>query len=150
MFCLTRVFRSINIPKDRVQLLYSRASGPGGQNIAASNSKVQLRFEVDSADWLPPEVRGELARRFGRVVVLAAQESRSCKVNEKNCFSKLTELIEKTKAYLSQPRTQYASFDAWLSSVRTDKQISRHKAIREQSKRRDAKLRRDKRPNFDD
>ena len=144
-----RLLSNILIPRERVELLYSRASGPGGQNIAASNSKVQLRFEIAQADWIPDSVRAQLAKHYGRVLVIASQESRSCQVNEKNCFSKLTALLQQTSDFLSQPKSQFASFDAWLTAVRTDKQITRYKSIREQGKRRDATLRRNTQVYYD-
>ena len=135
---------SFKVPRDRVELLYSRASGAGGQNIAASNSKVQIRFELAQADWLSASVRAELAKHFGRVVVLACQESRSCKQNENLCFAKLSELITKTEEAvdLSRKTVHYTSFTDWIRSIRTDKQMLRHKTQREASKRRHAQSRR--------
>jgi peptidyl-tRNA hydrolase ICT1 len=146
--CTSRFF-TIEIPKNRVELLYSRASGPGGQNIAASNAKVQLKFEIAKADWLPEVVRVQLSKHYGRVLVIASQESRSCRANEKMCFAKLKELVEKTENFLNIPKRDFDSFDAWLKSVRTEKQIFRHKARREESKRNDSSVRKNKRVEYE-
>lgn len=34
--------------------------GPGGQNVNKLNTKAEARFHIDSADWLPVEVRERL------------------------------------------------------------------------------------------
>jgi protein subunit release factor B len=149
MFWLARVLHSFQIPRDRIELLYSRASGPGGQNIAASNSKVQLKFEIAKADWLSAEIRDVLAKQYGRVLVVVSQESRSCKQNEKICFSKLQDLLEQTEAFIKRPRTQFTSFEDWIKSVHTQKQVQRHKRLREEGKRVNAALRRNQRVEYD-
>lgn len=46
---------------DKIDITYSRSSGPGGQNVNTVDSKVDVRFQVDSADWIPEEVRQRFA-----------------------------------------------------------------------------------------
>lgn len=144
MFSIGRFLRLIHIPKERVELLRSRASGPGGQNIAASNSKVQLRFELESADWIPEHVRNELAKYYGRTLVIVSQESRSCRENENLCFMKLRKTLEKTENKLKRPPRKFDNLAKWIESVRTEKQIQRHKEKREEYKRKDAERRKAK------
>ena len=54
----------IEIPEDAIQLSFVRSSGPGikydytvnwigGQNVNKVNTKVEARFNVYSADWMP-------------------------------------------------------------------------------------------------
>jgi hypothetical protein len=49
--------KDIHIPMDKVDFKYARSSGPGGQNVNKVNSKAEIRFHVQSANWLPPEVK---------------------------------------------------------------------------------------------
>ena len=49
--------KDIHIPMDKVNFKYARSSGPGGQNVNKVNSKAEIRFHVQSANWLPPEVK---------------------------------------------------------------------------------------------
>lgn len=48
------------IPLDKVQIKYCASSGPGGQNVNCVNTKVDLRFQLDSATWLAEEIRTKL------------------------------------------------------------------------------------------
>lgn len=46
---------------DQVQVKYSRASGPGGQHVNRIDTKVDLRFHVQTATWIPTVVKQRLA-----------------------------------------------------------------------------------------
>ena len=52
--------KDIEIPLDKIELRYSRSSGPGGQNVNKLNTKVDIRFNVREADWIPPAVRDRI------------------------------------------------------------------------------------------
>lgn len=42
---------------DELEVTYSRSSGPGGQNVNKVNTKVDVRFQVNSAKWLKDDVK---------------------------------------------------------------------------------------------
>ena len=46
---LARLF-TIKIPVGELIFSYSRSSGPGGQNVNKVNSKVDIRFSLDSSN----------------------------------------------------------------------------------------------------
>lgn len=45
------------IPMNKIEVKYSRSSGPGGQNVNKVDTKVDLRFHVQSSTWIPEAVR---------------------------------------------------------------------------------------------
>uniref|UniRef100_U5EV93 Large ribosomal subunit protein mL62 n=1 Tax=Corethrella appendiculata TaxID=1370023 RepID=U5EV93_9DIPT len=49
------------IPLDKVEVTYSRSSGPGGQNVNMVNTKVDLRIKIEEATWLAQKTRERLA-----------------------------------------------------------------------------------------
>lgn len=45
---------------DKLKITYSRSSGPGGQNVNKVDTKVDLRFHVKTAEWIPEIVREKI------------------------------------------------------------------------------------------
>lgn len=43
-----------------LDITYSRSSGPGGQHVNRTNSKVDVRFCLESATWLADEIKQKL------------------------------------------------------------------------------------------
>lgn len=48
------------IPLNNLQITYSRSSGPGGQHVNTVNTKVDVRFKLAEADWIPEKTREKL------------------------------------------------------------------------------------------
>ncbi|TRY84864.1 hypothetical protein DNTS_020488 [Danionella cerebrum] len=45
---------------EKLQVSFSRSSGPGGQHVNKVSSRAEVRFHVQTADWLPTAVRREI------------------------------------------------------------------------------------------
>ena len=91
--------KSIRIPEDQLEISFSRSSGSGGQNVNKLNTKVELRFHLQSATWIPKEVRDRIqsqqANRINKegFMNLSSQEYRTQGQNRKDCLSKLEAII---------------------------------------------------------
>ena len=78
---------------------FTRASGPGGQNVNKVASAVELRFEAARSPNLPSEVKTRLRRLAGRrwtkegALVLQCDETRSQPRNREIARDRLADLI---------------------------------------------------------
>lgn len=88
---------------------FSRASGPGGQNVNKTDARVELLFPLASTAALPPVLRaralGRLASRLveGQLVVVA-EEHRSQWRNRQAALERLRELLRQAIAPPPPPR----------------------------------------------
>lgn len=89
----------IVIPREKLEIKFARSSGPGGQNVNKVNSKAEVRFRVDSADWLGPDVKKRFIElhknymnNFGEVIV-TSQVGRDQTQNLEDAISKLRHMV---------------------------------------------------------
>ena len=59
-----RITRRVVIPQSELELTYARSSGPGGQHVNKTSTKVQLRYNVAASGALSEEDRALLTRRL--------------------------------------------------------------------------------------
>jgi peptidyl-tRNA hydrolase ICT1 len=90
---------TITIPEDRLDISFVRSSGAGGQNVNKVNTKVDIRFHVMDADWMPQEVRERLLQQqFNRInkegiLAIQSQEYRTQAQNRKAALAKLQDMV---------------------------------------------------------
>lgn len=58
------------IPIEKLTISYNRSSGPGGQHVNTTNTKVEIRFMVKDATWLPSEIRNKLLLKVDITILI--------------------------------------------------------------------------------
>jgi len=89
---------ALTIPATELGWRFSRSSGPGGQHVNTSDSRVQVSWNIADSAVLTDDQRTLLLTRLdGRlvagVVTIAASEQRSQLRNREIALAKLAELI---------------------------------------------------------
>lgn len=74
-----RITPSLVIPAHELTWRFSRSSGPGGQGVNTTDSRVELTFDVAGSPALPAELRARALERLrtrltnGRITIAAAE-----------------------------------------------------------------------------
>ncbi|CAK6699456.1 Peptidyl-tRNA hydrolase ArfB [Cyanobium usitatum str. Tous] len=89
----------MTIPAVELAWRFSRSSGPGGQNVNTTDSRVELVFDLAASQALPPALQARALRRLeGKLVdscvVIAASEHRSQWQNRVAAQRRLVELLQ--------------------------------------------------------
>jgi ribosome-associated protein len=96
---LIPINNTIYIDEKEIEESFSRASGPGGQNVNKVSSAVQLRFDIDNSLSLPEDVRQRLKILAGRrltkdgFLVIESSRFRTQEQNRKDALDRLVSLI---------------------------------------------------------
>ena len=84
-----------------IGLSFSRSSGPGGQSVNKVNSKVELRFSINSSQLLTDEQKQIIFKKLGNKInssgelIITNQSDRSQLSNRTNALNNFYELINK-------------------------------------------------------
>ena len=101
-----RVTGTCAIPLDELEWRFSGPGGPGGQHANTSNTRVEVRFDVEASPSLTPSQRARLLDRFGPLVRVVASDTRSQARNRELALSRLRERLADA---LRKPRARRAT-----------------------------------------
>ncbi len=92
------VSSALTIPATELGWRFSRSSGPGGQHVNTSDSRVELFWNVESSQVLSDSQRARLRERLARrlvsgTVTVVASEQRSQLRNREIALAKLADLV---------------------------------------------------------
>jgi len=114
----------------------SRASGPGGQHVNKTESRVELHWNLEGSKVLDNRQKSTLRTRLGSrltsegVLILSSQKYRSQLRNREEVSARFMRLVEK----LSRPPKKRIKTRPTRSSV--EKRIKEKKALSEKKQRR--------------
>jgi ribosome-associated protein len=90
----------IVVPAHELVEQFSRSSGPGGQSVNTTDSRVELRYDVTASVALDEVQRRRALERLGPTVVVTASEHRS---QHRNRVSARTRLADRLREALAPP-----------------------------------------------
>lgn len=92
--------KKFKLPRNEIELAFSRSSGAGGQNVNKVNSKAEVRWDIASSSSVPGQVLGRFLSRYknrldadGRVFVTSERE-RDRERNIEDAISKIEEWVD--------------------------------------------------------
>lgn len=89
----------VSIPEDEFRFSFSRSSGPGGQNVNKTDTRVTLLFDVLNSPGLSEEQKGRILRRLATrinkdgVMRVVSQRHRTQAANREAAVERFCELL---------------------------------------------------------
>ena len=117
------------LPGPSLTVRTARASGPGGQHVNRTETKVQLWFDPTAVPWIDPGTRLRIIALAGRQVdsegriFLSSQEHRDQAQNLESAREKLKALVLKA---LVRPKKRIATKPTRASKARRVDEKKRH------------------------
>lgn len=126
----------VRIPLSELDFRFSRSSGPGGQHVQKTSTRVELLFDVARSPSLDDEQRARILSRLANhvdsegVLHLAAQSERSQWRNRQEAVARFQELLRRALARRRQRRATSptaASREKRLEQKRRRSQVKRQR-----------------------
>ncbi|MFJ2032037.1 alternative ribosome rescue aminoacyl-tRNA hydrolase ArfB [Streptosporangium sp. NPDC087985] len=94
---------SVSVPEAELHWRFSRSSGPGGQGVNTTDSRVELSFDLAATESLGPLFKTRALERLGSrlvngVITIAASEFRSQLRNREAAEMRLAQLLREAIA----------------------------------------------------
>jgi ribosome-associated protein len=107
-----RVSDRLTIPAAELSWRFSRSSGPGGQGVNTTDSRVELSWDLAGSELLPPTLRERALEQLGGrlvngVLTITASEHRSQLRNREAAAARLAALV--AGAIAPPPRARRAT-----------------------------------------
>jgi ribosome-associated protein len=96
---LIEITGTLLLPAGEVRFTFSRAGGPGGQNVNKVNTRATLWFDVENSPTLSEyqkiRIRQRLANRIGKdgVLQVTSMQHRTQKANREEALQRFRELL---------------------------------------------------------
>jgi ribosome-associated protein len=138
---MIHITRNIALDESEIQIEFTRASGPGGQNVNKVATAARLRFDVRHSPSLPDDVRQRLIRLAGQrvtadgVLVIEARRFRTQERNHQDALDRLVALIRQAAAKPKRRRKTQPTLAARQRRLENKRHRSQIKRLRRPTSR---------------
>jgi ribosome-associated protein len=122
---------AFDIPESELEWRFDTSGGPGGQHANRSNTRVELRFDIETSEVFDDETRSRLVDRLGHSVRISERGSRSQATNRERALQRLVAML--TEAAQPEPpprrptRPSRNARQRRLSAKRSRSETKRHR-----------------------
>ncbi|OWF49789.1 peptidyl-tRNA hydrolase ICT1, mitochondrial-like [Mizuhopecten yessoensis] len=87
------------IPTEKIEFTYTRSGGKGGQNVNKVSSKVNAKFHLESATWIPAWIREKIKEQQKHhiskdgFVMISSEKTRKQIMNKADCMEQIRSMI---------------------------------------------------------
>lgn len=125
----------LTVPGAELREQFSRSSGPGGQHVNTSDTRVQLSLDIGATTVLTDEQRERVLQHLssklsGTVLTVSSEEQRSQLRNRKAARQRLAELLREALAPPMERRATRPSRNSRRRRVRAERRRSEIKRNR--------------------
>lgn len=99
---MPRINNKVYVDDNEIEYVYTRSSGPGGQNVNKVSTGVQLRFDISSSGSLNGEIKRRLKNLAGSkltkngVLIINSTGHRTQYQNKQDALYRFVELVRKS------------------------------------------------------
>jgi ribosome-associated protein len=130
-----QVLPGLEIPMSELTWRFSSSGGPGGQNVNTSNTRVELRLELEGSRALSEEQRQLLIGRYGPVLRVVVSDERSQLRNRQLALARLAATIREGLAVQVSRRPTRATKASQRRRVEAKRRLSTTKQGRRDARR---------------
>ena len=87
------------IPIEKLQIKHNTCSKPGGQHVNKTQTGVEIRFHVDTSEWIPKWIREKIKEKHvNRLTkdgyfVVKSEKTRKALLNQADCLERIRSVI---------------------------------------------------------
>jgi protein subunit release factor B len=123
------------IPENEIEVNFSKSSGPGGQNVNKTSTKVQLQWNVKNSSAFSEEQKDKIITFYSTETLCASnQETRSQIENRLRAIKKLQQMVE---IALHEEKKRIATKPSFASRLKRLIQKQRHSQVKQLRKKPD-------------
>lgn len=111
----------MRIPISELEIVFSRSSGPGGQNVNKVSSRVQIKWNLSKSRYFTPAEKDRIRERLknrltqGGEIIVSAAEERSQQKNRDLAIKRLDNLVQ---GALKIPKKRFQTKPTFVSKLK--------------------------------